>query len=442
MAKFRLFNIWTMKSEEVGGQHVLNDRNSGEVKNENGGEFSKRESAWTNKSSATKRLSCDVCNFTTSHRGNLNKHKQRGCCKKYKCNMCENTKAFTKEDLKKHRMSVHDISPEASLSDSCHLCPIGAGPSHSLQKHSKKGFSKIQESFICDTCKTPFESHNDMRNHLRTSFDCFRMSCPNCDFKTFIRRSLCRHKCVSGKAELQYLKKCDECDFKDNSAARISEHIGAAHEGVILKCEFCTFTSLFKDDLDKHSRITHNVIHHLKCELCPFVGKNKIEIVNHKDKMHETYKIESDGTAICLFCNFKSKDKTRNGKTAVKRHYMTIHEQIKHTCNICNLEFARSSSLRLHMTRKHGSVVKNFNCTHCDYKANLKWLLKRHIESKHEGRRYKCPHCHYQGYDKRYTENHIKMYHQSQNTKKIIASEQLAAPSSPNIIMNQKFKTQ
>ena len=211
---------------------------------------------------------------------------------------------------------------------------------------------------------------------------------------------------------------------------------------MILKCEFCTFTSLFKDDLDKHSRITHNVIHHLKCELCPFVGKNKIEIVNHKDKMHETYKIESDGTAICLFCNFKSKDKTRNGKTAVKRHYMTIHEQIKHTCNICNLEFARSSSLRLHMTRKHGSVVKNFNCTHCDYKANLKWLLKRHIESKHEGRRYKCPHCHYQGYDKRYTENHIKMYHQSQNTKKITASEQLAAPSTPNIIMNQKFKTQ
>ena len=48
MAKFRLFNIWTMKSEEVGGQHVLNDRNSGEVKNENGGEFSERESAWTN----------------------------------------------------------------------------------------------------------------------------------------------------------------------------------------------------------------------------------------------------------------------------------------------------------------------------------------------------------------------------------------------------------
>ena len=88
------------------------------------------------------------------------------------------------------------------------------------------------------------------------------------------------------------------------------------------------------------------------------------------------------------------------------------------------------------MTRKHGSVVKNFNCTQCDYKANLKWLLKRHIESKHEGRRYKCPHCHYQGYDKRHTENHIKMYHQSQNTKKINVSEQLAAPSSQNIIIN------
>ena len=43
MAKFRLFNIWTMKSEELGGQHVLNARNSDGVKNENGGEFPKSE---------------------------------------------------------------------------------------------------------------------------------------------------------------------------------------------------------------------------------------------------------------------------------------------------------------------------------------------------------------------------------------------------------------
>ena len=139
MAKFRLFNIWTMKSEELGGQHVLNARNSDGFINENGGEFSKRELPFINKTNHTnKRLSCDVCNFTTSHRGNLNKHKQRGCCTKYKCNMCENTKAFTKEDLKTHRKGVHDTSPEASLSDSCHLCPLGAGPSHSLQKTFQK----------------------------------------------------------------------------------------------------------------------------------------------------------------------------------------------------------------------------------------------------------------------------------------------------------------
>ena len=49
MAKFRLFNIWTMKSEELGVQHVLDAKNSGEVKNENGGEFSKRELPFTNK---------------------------------------------------------------------------------------------------------------------------------------------------------------------------------------------------------------------------------------------------------------------------------------------------------------------------------------------------------------------------------------------------------
>ena len=40
MAKFRLFNIWTMKlEEELGGQHVLNARNSDGDKIENGDDF-------------------------------------------------------------------------------------------------------------------------------------------------------------------------------------------------------------------------------------------------------------------------------------------------------------------------------------------------------------------------------------------------------------------
>ena len=376
MAKSKLFQIWISKSEELDNELRLKTQNSDIVKN-------------------------------------------KGREAKHKCTQCPDSHAFTKEDLKKHKISEHGFSPEPWLSDTCHICPAGVDSiSHTLKMHSIKGFSKVQNKFECETCKKLFERKTDMRTHLKVSFNCFRMKCPNCNFKTYIEKSFCRHKCEA-KSDAKLIE-CEECDFKDKSGVKVSEHMGAAHDGVVLKCEFCLFAAQFKSELVKHSRVTHNVKNHLVCDSCPFVAKSKLEKKNHQEKVHAFYKIEKDGTVGCLSCDFKSLDKSRNlrnGKAAVKRHYMVIHKKVKQTCNACNLSFSNKSSLNLHKTRKHEVVVKNLKCNYCDYKTSLKWILNRHVGSMHEGRRIKCPHCHFKGYEKRHTQNHIKMYHLNQNTK-------------------------
>ena len=361
-----------------------------------------------------KRYTCQICKFTTKYPGSLKHHKLKGC-KKHNCNQCTNSKAFTKEELKKHKIKEHKFSPAPWLSDLCHICPDS---SHTLRMHSSKGFSKEHDRFVCDTCKKLFQNKNDVNTHLKTSFNCFRMKCPKCDFKTYIVKSFCRHKCEPKKSGDQIA--CEECDFKDKSAAKVIERTGVAHDGIVKKCDFCLFTSPFSSDLTKHSRETHNVNHHLMCNDCPFVGKNKFEIKNHKEQVHAIYKIDKDGTVGCLFCDFKSGDKSRklrNGKATVKRHYMTFHKKIKQTCDICELRFSNKSSLSLHKTRKHEPVVKDLKCTYCDYRTGLKWILNRHIGRIHEGHRIKCPHCHYKGYEKRNVQNHIKMYHMHQQTE-------------------------
>ena len=422
MAKSKLLQIWILKSEELDDEMRLKTKNSDIViKKEgkvcNGSEMSTKiqspDSKDTDIRNTAKTNICKTCNFTTEYPRSLINHKLKECAN-YKCNQCIDPKAFTKSELKKHKVKAHKFSPEPWLTDVCHLCPVGLDPTHTLRLHSVKGFSKVNDIFLCDTCKQVFEKKSNIRIHLKISFGCFRMRCPNCDFKTYIEKSFCRHKCEVEKDGDSNQIKCEECDYKDKSAAKVIEHTGVAHDGIVQKCECCLFTSPFRSELLKHSRVTHNVSSHLVCKSCPYVGKSKFETKNHREKVHAICKIDKDGTVGCLSCDFKSDDKSRNGKTSVKRHYMTIHKKIKQTCNVCDLTFSNKSSLTLHKTRKHEPVLNNFKCTYCDFKTNLKWIMSRHIGSIHEGRRIKCPHCHFEGYEKRHTETHIKMYHLQQ----------------------------
>ena len=283
MAKSKLLQIWILKSEELDDEMRLKKSQNPDItasnsKKKEGGNVLKWEETAskngggpdTDKEDHEKINICQTCNFTTKYPGSLRHHKRKGCAE-YKCNQCTDPKAFTKEELRKHKIIEHKFSPEPWLDDVCHICPATLDSGHTLRMHSSKGFSKEDGGFVCDTCKKLFEKKSDVRTHLKISFNCFRMQCPNCDFKTHIEKSFCRHKCEPKKTGNQI--KCDECDFKDKSAAKVIEHTGVAHDGIVKKCDFCQFTSPLRSDLVKHSRVTHNVSHQLLCDCCPFVGK-------------------------------------------------------------------------------------------------------------------------------------------------------------------------
>ena len=109
-----------------------------------------------------------------------------------------------------------------------------------------------------------------------------------------------------------------------------------------------------------------------------------------------------------------SKDKSRNGKTSVRRHVLGVHKKEKHECEICHDNFARKTVLELHKARKHGgssSRFDSFSCSYCDYKATMKWLLNRHVGAMHENKRVACPLCPYTGHDRKAAQVHVKRNH-------------------------------
>ncbi|KAL3271201.1 hypothetical protein HHI36_021697 [Cryptolaemus montrouzieri] len=58
------------------------------------------------------------------------------------------------------------------------------------------------------------------------------------------------------------------------------------------------------------------------------------------------------------------------------------------------------------------SSAHNYECSHCDYQTNQKYILKRHVNSVHLGiKNHNCDHCDYKTSDKYYLTVHTKSVH-------------------------------
>ena len=122
MAKSKLIEIWILKSEELDDEMRLKkSQNLDIIVNNKEREVlnweetsSKNGDPHIDKENHEEENICNTCNFTTKYPKSLRHHKRKGC-KKYKCNQCTDPKAFTKEELKKHKISTFSLNPEMFL---------------------------------------------------------------------------------------------------------------------------------------------------------------------------------------------------------------------------------------------------------------------------------------------------------------------------------------
>ena len=75
-------------------------------------------------------------------------------------------------------------------------------------------------------------------------------------------------------------------------------------------------------------------------------------------------------------------------------------------CEDCGSSFARSFLLNRHIESVHGNI--SFNCNVCDYSANQRGNLMRHVESKHEAKM--CGKCDFSTTVSLELTNHVKSH--------------------------------
>ena len=346
------------------------------------------------------RFECNMCDFTGAAKTRIiMKHKIDGCFK-YKCNECKEFKTSKFKTHIDHNRQLHpnlvDDRHIQTHQDPCHLCP---NTKHLLKEHIQKGCSFNGIMYQCNSCIFDSDKSIAIKAHLKTSYSCFRMRCPNCEFKTHNSLAFGRHNC-----SVDNLFKCQECNFTTNFKVGLSNHNEVAHKGTVHRCSVCDFSSVFRHELAKHMKSQHSIsVPH--CEICKYITFSESELRKHKVLCNEE-------NLQCKMCDFKPKPKDpRNARIAIKRHVNSFHnlkEKIK--CDECHTLFSEERTLRVHKARKHGELqatIKELQCKFCNFKATIKLILDRHIAAFHDGKLVFS----YIWYAKRNTENPIRMKH-------------------------------
>ena len=67
----------------------------------------------------------------------------------------------------------------------------------------------------------------------------------------------------------------------------------------------------------------------------------------------------------------------------LKRHIESVHEGIRHNCEFCDKSFCQLATLKVHMKTNHTEEITNYECQHCSKEFCIESGLADHILTVH-----------------------------------------------------------
>lgn len=192
---------------------------------------------------------------------------------------------------------------------------------------------KSQQEYICDQCEETFSKH----------FDCIEHSNLHSGFTPFM---------------------CPVCDTKFSI---INEYVQHAKAHTIYKCQDCSDSFFFEEDLLRH---TCNLNAHPE-ETLPSI---ETETKSHPAQIAKTY--------TCVICS-----QSFENYSDLKNH-REIHFKTRKKCNYCLKAFANNNLLKSHLESHRKK--SNYSCIYC--KVSFK-SLKHYANHKKEAHNFKCENC-------------------------------------------------
>ena len=109
----------------------------------------------------------------------------------------------------------------------------------------------------------------------------------------------------------------------------------------------------------------------------------------------------------CAECNFKA-----NHNSTLWLHTQSVHEGVRHGCDLCGHLSVSKDHLKRHIKTKHEEQTVLFQCNLCDYKAKRPSCMKNHKQAKHEGLTFNCDECDFKNSSKNYLKRHKRFKHE------------------------------
>ncbi|CAG9792316.1 unnamed protein product [Diatraea saccharalis] len=169
----------------------------------------------------------------------------------------------------------------------------------------------LKEKLVCETCNKAFANKNTYRYHMQ------------------------KHN--------GYNYICEHCGKGFPLVAELNLHQLARHgTGPYIQCKLCNFKASRKHDLIEHERL-HTGERPYTCDKCGLTFRRRA--IWRKHMIYHTEK-----TVQCPHCPKKF---YRQGE--MLSHMNGMHERLYlYSCHKCDTQYAKTASVRRHLTEKHG----------------------------------------------------------------------------------------
>ncbi len=327
--------------------------------------------------------------------------------KKYKCTICK--QHFRREvSLKVHIQNIHQKKKYK-----CHICLQNYTLKSTLQIHMNSHTK--QKLFNCNFCGKQYIKREFLRFHLKAMHTTTKdFKCNMCSSSFIVKRKLTEH--VQQVHVKKILYKCPTCQKSFSHKCNLLSHTRTKHTGgKHFSCPHCPLVADCKKDLDRHLEV-HNQNGLYKCTDC---SASFMRLANQRRHLQLVHKKEPEALKPKVF---KCSKCPRNYKhrTSVQRHELT-HDQIKNfKCTICVAKFDIKRTLFTHMAC-HNNGTGQFLCAICKADFYSQKLLSDHNRKWHwretllKSPTFKCTYCIAQYIAKGSFRRHLKVHRTTSN---------------------------
>ncbi|KOB74972.1 Uncharacterized protein OBRU01_08704 [Operophtera brumata] len=261
--------------------------------------------------------------------------------------------------------------------------------------------------WLCTYCETRFENIDDLQIHAMAVHSvCNPYRCTHCK----VRKQCLDKFLVHIQRHNKHLKySCYKCFKQFSTVANAKKH-RTSHVDKDLYCSGCNnifkTNNEHKEHVETYYRGKRNVdvpqisVDGQTCLICSKTFATKGNVKLHILRMHK----EREKNHICHVCG-----KAFYDKFILAEHVLFVHTDYRpHKCQICNLGFKTTKSLKEHVGRHYNE--KPLACDKCGKSFRLKKHLSKHSVMHTDGLPFQCNYCKKRFQRKQYLKNHLMQH--------------------------------